>query len=90
MDDGALVLLRLGGYILNIFLLSAVVLRYRHHVALLGLIIMFSVSALAALLRYWGEAQTYFLVLDFGFTPLLYLNALLILWMLVSNKAKPK
>lgn len=86
MDGEALLLIRTGGYVLNIFLFSAVILRYRWHQFLWGWVAFFAVTAFAVLLRYMGHLTTYFEILDYVLTPLLYINALLLLWMMVRYK----
>lgn len=89
MDGEALLLVRMGGYILNIFLLSFVALRFRPHLVLFGWIAFLAVTVVAVWLRYLGDLATYLALLDYGLTPLLYVNAFWMLWALL-RQSRPK
>lgn len=88
MDGEVLLLLRFGGYVLNIFLLTFVALRDKRHLHLLTLAVFFAVVAAAVLLRYLGRFDSYLTILDYALTPLLYLNAGLILYVLLRPPQK--
>lgn len=83
MDGEVLLLLRVGGYLLNIFLLTFVALRDRRNIHLLTLVVFFAVVMVAVLLRYFGRFDSYLTILDYALTPLLYLNAALVLYVLL-------
>lgn len=89
MDGEAVLLVRMGGYILNIFLLSFVALRFRQHLVLFGWIAFLAVTVVVVWLRYLGDLQTYLALLDYGLTPLLYVNAFWMLWALL-RQSRPK
>ena len=88
MDGEAMLLLRFGGYVLNIFICLFVALRYRRHIALIGWAVYFAVIALALLLRYLGAFDLYLSIVDTLLLPLLYINALLMLWSLLRSERR--
>lgn len=89
MDEDTILLLLFFGFLLNIALFLAVILKYRHHTLALGAwTVWMAIMAMAVIVRYSGYLSEYFALIDYVTMPLLYVNAFLAAWVLLHNKPK--
>lgn len=89
MDETALQVLRVFGYLLNMSLFFAVTLKYPHHKwVMFGLILWMVVAILAVLFRLRGHFNGYLFVVDYGLTFVPYLNAVLTAWVFMRHNGK--
>lgn len=89
MDETALQVLRIFGYLLNMALFASIAIKYPHHKRVMfGWILWAGIAIFAVLVRLRGHFANYLLVVDYGLTFTLYLNAVLTAWVLVRRNGK--
>lgn len=89
MDEQSLSLLRIFGYLLNAAIFAATIIKWRYHAKVLGAwLVWFGVVIVAVLFRLVGEVGTYFVVVDYFVTTLLYVCAVFGAWVYLRETNK--
>lgn len=89
MDNQTLLLLRLMGYLLNAALFVATAFKFRHHFLVLGAwSVWMLVVMIAILYQLQGDANVYSDIVTYGVMVLLYVNAILGAWVLITYEPK--